>query len=60
MKHQSNIDITPQEHSHRKKWWAIGNNMLEAMRKKNEWQWAVPRMKKIIKVVNKNQTTLEL
>ena len=53
-------EISRAEEKRRGKFWAIGNNMLEAMRKKNELQWDVPRMKKIIKVVNKDQTTLEL
>ena len=45
MRHQSNIDVTPEEASHRAKWWSWGNNLLEKMRKDNEHLWAVKRVK---------------
>jgi hypothetical protein len=43
---------TPEEAAHRKKWWSIGNNILEKMRKENEWKWKVKRKPK--------QSTLDL
>ncbi len=51
------IEYTPREIAQQKKWWAIGNNILEKMRKANEWQWSVKRKPKPI-ISNPNQSSM--
>jgi len=45
-------ELTQEELNHRAKWWSIGYNILEKMRKENEPLWKIKRKPK--------QTTLDL
>jgi hypothetical protein len=45
-------ELSSEEIARRSKYWAIGNNILEKMRKENEWKWKVKRKPK--------QSTLDL
>jgi len=45
-KNSQHNEPTQEELNHRAKYWAIGNNILEKMRKENHYKWDVKRKPK--------------